>query len=347
VDYSDRSGGPAVASYAFDSTQPVPWSASVRKHSVVVDLLSFTGVIAVTSDFTAQAGAKPSLSSPVTKFGPVLQPIVDLLSFLGNFDMAQALRVNMGNTAVGATTHSVQPKWKASLLGLTIKFPLYRVRAFGVPVGGASEAAQEAFEAATPLPPLKLDFEVELEAHYNMLPFSFKSTDPTTDIAAETHDMLSVGASLKLGGEIHILCVALSPTLGLYFYGMVELEFGVDSKEGKSFEFKVAAGLELATKWPVVGDVSIAMAVGLDMEVKATGHGLFVLMVFKGEAELLGGAIAIGIHIEAKGGKETEHHPTGDETYGVCEVEFAAEVSLAFVIHFEFDVTWQERKRLS
>jgi len=70
-------------------------------------------------------------------------------------------------------------------------------------------------------------------------------------------------------------------------------------------------------------------------------------MVFKGEAELLDGVIVIGIHIEAKGGDETETEDGVDNTYAVCEVEFAAEVTLAFVIHFEFDVTWQEKKQLS
>jgi len=345
VDYSDRSGSSSEVSYAFDSTAPVPWEASVRKHSVVVDLLSLTGVLAVTSDLMAQAGVKPSMSTPVTKFGPALKPIVDLISFLGDFNMAQALRVTMGN----AKNDSWQPKWKASLLGLKVEYPLLRIRAFGKHVGGASEAAQEAFETATPLPPQKLELEIEIEAHYNMRPFSFTSDDPTTDIVAERDDMLSVGASLKFGGEIHILFAAVSPTLGLYFYGMIEFEFGVDSKEGKSFEFKLAVGLEVATKWPVVGDVAIALALGLDKEMKDKDdeQGFFVLMVFKGEAELLGGVIAIGIHIEAKGGEVTESHSGLVETYGVCEVEFAAEVSLAFVIHFEFDVTWQEKKRLS
>ncbi|MCU1265454.1 MAG: hypothetical protein JWM21_1772 [Acidobacteria bacterium] len=345
VDYSDAGGGANTSdvAYLFDSTAPVPWKASVKTHSIVIDLLAFKGLITVTSDFKAEAGTKPGMTAPVMKFGPVLQPIVDLLSFLGDFNMAQAFRVSMGN----ATTDSWQPKWKASLLGLKIEFPLLQIKAFGVSVGGVSEAVQDAFEIATPLPPLKLGFEIEIEGHYNMRPFSFTSNDPTTDIAKEKDDMLSVGASLKFGGEIHILCVAISPTLGLYFFGLLQLEFGIDSKEGKSFEFKVGVGLELATKWPVVGKVAISMAVALDMEFKDTGHGMFVLMIFKGEAELLGGLIAIGISIEAKGGQETETDAGVDKTFGVCEVEFAAEVTIAFFIHFEFDVTWQERKQLS
>lgn len=345
VDYSDAGGGSNTSDidYSFDSTAAIPWSASVKNHSIVVDLLAFKGLMTVVSDFAADALTKPGMGKPRLKFGPILQPIVDMLSFLGGFDMAKAFEVTMGN----AKTDSWQPKWKASLIGLKIEFPLLKIRAFGVPIGGVSEEAQDAFELATPLPPLKLGFEIEIEGHYNMLPFSFTSDDPTTDIATEKDDMLSVGASIKFGGEIHILCVAISPTLGLYFFGLIEFEFGIDSKDGKTFEFKVAVGLELATKWPVVGQVAITMAVGLSVEVKDSGNGTFFLMIFKGEAELLGGLIAIGIGIEAKGGQETETSGSETKTFGVCEVEFAAEVTLAFVIHFEFDVSWQEKKQLS
>ena len=40
-----------------------------------------------------------------------------------------------------------------------------------------------------------------------------------------------------------------------------------------------------------VGEVSVMMAVGLEMEWSDTGSGMFALMIFKGEAELLGGII--------------------------------------------------------
>ena len=105
-------------------------------------------------------------------------------------------------------------------------------------------------------------------------------------------------------------------------------------------------GLELATEWPVVGEVSVMMAVGLEMEWKDSGSGIYAIMIFKGEAELLDGIIVIGIAIEAKGGTEKEIESGEEKSYAVCEVEFAAEVTLAFVIHFEFDVTWQEKKQV-
>src|SRR5262249_40512408 len=146
-------------------------------------------------------------------------------------------------------------------------------------------------------------------------------------------------------GEIDIFCTSIG-VVDLYFVGIVEFEFGIDSKEGKSFGFKIAVGLQLATNWPIVGEVSVTMAVGLEMEWKDSGSGIYALMIFKGEAELLEGLIVIGIGIEAKGGTEKEIEGGEEKNYAVCEVEFAAEVSLAFVIHFEFDVTWQEKKQV-
>ncbi len=336
IDYSDVSGGSNTTdiAYSFDSADAIAWKANIKNQTIVVDLLVFKSLISVTTNFDSDASKLPSMGLPKVKFGSVLQPIIDLLSFLGDFNMAQAFMVNMGN----ATTDSWQTKFRGSLKGLSIQFDAptkLEIKVFGKTITetGASIA----------LPPIKLGFEIEIEAYYNMRPFSFTSNSSETDISKEKNDMLSIGAALKFGGEIHILCFAVSPTLGIYFVGIIEFEFGIDSKEGKSFGFKVAVGLELATNWPVVGEISVMMALGLEMEWKDTGSSYFVLMMFKGEAELLEGLIAIGISIEAKGGQET----SGGKTSAVCEVEFAAEVTLAWVIHFEFDVTWQEKKELT
>ncbi|NWJ47073.1 MAG: hypothetical protein HXX08_14530 [Chloroflexi bacterium] len=340
VDYSDvaDSGGQAVVTYTFDSQAPVPWTAMVKKESIVIDIMAFKGLITVTSEFEAAFGQKPTMPKPKVKFGSILQPIVDLLKFLGDFDMSQAFSVNMGN----ATVTTWQPKWKASLIGFKLKYEApakLEIWVFGFKIKSVPQTP------GVTKPPVKLELDIEIEGHYNMLPFSKSSDTPSTDLAKVATDMLSVGASLKLGGEIDIFCTSIG-ILDLYFVGILEFEFGIDSKEGKSFGFKVAVGLELATEWPVVGEVSVMMAVGLEMEWKDSGSGIYAIMIFKGEAELLGGIIVIGISIEAKGGTEKEIESGEEKTYAVCEVEFAAEVTLAFVIHFEFDVTWQEKKQV-
>ena len=336
IDYSNVGGTNSDIAYSFDSNAAVPWAALMKNHTIVVDLLVFKSIISITTDFSADFTKSPGMGKPKLKFGSILKPVVEILSFLGDFDMASAFKVLMGN----ATTDSWETKFKAALTGLEISFeaPQLEIKVFGKTI------TKTGVEVA--LPPLKLKFEMGIEAYYNMPPFSFKSNDPAVtsgEIAAASHDMLSIGAALKFGGEIHILCFAISPTLGLYFVGIIELEFGFDSKDGKTFGFKVAVGLELATVWPIVGKVSLMMAIGLEMEFKDSGNGIFAIMIFKGEAEILDGLIQIGISIEAKGGQEKD----SSGTFAVVEVEFAAEVSLAWVIHFEFDVTWQERKQIA
>ena len=89
------------------------------------------------------------------------------------------------------------------------------------------------------------------------------------------------------------------------------------------------------------------MGIGIEYENSSKGHAFFVFMFFKGEAELLGGLIAIAISVEAKGGQQTELEDGVEKTYAMCVVEFAVEVSLAFVINIEFSVTWEEQKQLS
>lgn len=340
VDYSDvaGSGDTSDVSYSFDSQAPVPWSANLKRHSIVVDLAGFEGLVTVSTEFNAAADKRPEMPMPKTKFGSILQPIIDLMRFLGDFDMGQAFAVSMGNAAID----SWQPKWKASLIGFKLEFEApskLEIKVFNKKIKSVPQVPGAKS-------PIKIEVEIEIETYYNMLPFSIKSDDSSVALAEEAAMMLSVGASLKLGGTLKILCTTIG-AVDLYFVGLVEFEFGIDLQEGKSFGFKVAVGLELSTEWPIVGEVAIMMAIGLEMEWKDSGSGVFVILIFKGEAELLGGLIVIGIGIEAKGGQETENDAGVEKTFGICEVEFSAEVTLAFVIHFEFDVTWQEKKQLS
>jgi len=335
VDYSDGAGTPTKISSTFDSDQATPWAVSMQKHTIAMDLETFSRVITITSSYSSEAGGRPQMSTPVVGFGPVLQPIVDILSFLGGFDMAQAMAVTMGNK-----TDSWEPKFKASLLGLKLKFqPTHtEVYVFGKKVSNVG--------ADVPTPPIKIELEIGLGVQYNMLPFSFKSDDPSLDPVTEGEKMLSVGGFIKFEGEIDILVLTIG-AVGLYAFGLIELELGLDSVDGKFIEFKFAVGAQLATSWPVVGDVSVQLGIGMDFEWKDTGHGMYGLILFKGEAELLGGVIDITISIEAKGGQETDTSITPHESFCVCEVEFAMEISLCFFINFEFDVTWQEKRQIS
>lgn len=342
VDYSNGSDTSDI-NMAIDTLAPKTWEAALKQHSIVIDIESFKKIVTVTGDFASDSVTPPGFNSPQVTFGSILQPIMDILKFLGNFDLAKAMAISMSN----AKSESWQPKWQAELSAVELKFPLLEIRVAGFKVKGPSEAAAEAFEAATPLPPIRVEAGFSVGAYYKMAPFSYSTDDSEADVEAEKKKMLSAGASLKLEGAIHILAYAISPKVGLYFVGSAELELGIDSQEGKSLGFKVGVGLELYTKIPVLGEVSVYMGIGMEFEFKDKGSGIFFLLVFKGEAELLGGVVVIGINLEAKGGTEKEIEDGIEKTFGVCEVEFAVEISLFFIINIEFDVTWQEKKQVS
>jgi hypothetical protein len=294
------------------------------------------------------------MPKPTTKFGSILQPIVDMLSFLGGQDISQALAVSMSNL----NTTSWQPKLQA-IMGVEIEFKTFLTGPpkFEVKLDHAGLDGEPPIPMHTPdpepLPILILGCDIDLKAYFNMNPQTLtgEHDDGTPATPAEideaTTDMISSGATLEIEGELHVLCYTITPNVaGVYFIGILGFEFGIDDSAGKSFGFKVAMGLEVRAQWPVVGEVSVMMAIGLEMEWSDTGSGIFALIIFKGEAELLGGLIVIGIGIEAKGGQEKEINSSGvTETYAIVEVEFAVEVSLAFVIHFEFDETWQEKRQ--
>lgn len=326
VDYSDIADGSGTTdvAYNFDSNAPIAWSASMKKISLVTDLFSFTGVTTITTGFNAAADKKPAMDQPKMKFGTILQPIVDIISFLGGFDMSQALAVSMGN----ATTDSWQPKMQG-ILDMEIEFKAPTKLEIKVAHKKVAE-----FGADVPEPQIILGLGIALKAYFNWA--------ESSNLSDSFNQVVSSGATLEIEGSAHILLQA-----PFYAVGILGFEFGIDDKEGKSFSFKIAVGLEIRAEWDVVGEVAVMLALGLEMEWTDAGSGIFVIMIFKGEAELLEGFIVIGISIEAKGGQEKELEDGVEKTFAICEVEFGAEISIAFVIHIEFDITWQEKREIA
>ena len=94
----------------FDSMAPVPWTATLRRHSIVMDLGGFKRILTVSSDQVARFGEPTTLKNPKADLGSPLEPVVDLLRFLGGFDMAQAFDVSMGNSLEKSTNPSGRPR---------------------------------------------------------------------------------------------------------------------------------------------------------------------------------------------------------------------------------------------
>jgi hypothetical protein len=83
--------------------------------------------------------------------------------------------------------------------------------------------------------------------------------------------------------------------------------------------------------------------IGVEMYVSAVKFSLSGMMLFRGQADLLGGLVCVTITIEAKGTVEK----TGDETNCSVQVTFALDISIFLVIDISFSKTWGESRQIA
>lgn len=335
VDYADAAGGggTTAVAYSFDSNASVPWSASMDKISIVTDLPSCPGITTLTTSFAAAADQKPNMGQPTIKYGSVLQPIIDIISFLGGFDLAKAIMVNMGN----ATVDTWQPKMQMIMpVELEFKAPSR------LEIKVANVTVLETGVEAPTVPVLILGLELSLKAY-----FTWPKKGDFSSAVSEfgSSGALSSGLDIEIEGEIHILIFTISPVIGFYFIGIIGFEVEIDSAEGVKTSFKIAVGAELRINIADIIEAAALIAMGVEHEFESGTN--WVLMIFKAEAEILGGIISVSFSIEAKGAQVKELEAGVEKSYAECEVELALDISVAFVIHFEFDTTWQEKRELS
>jgi len=331
INYSDvvDGAGNTQVNYQFDSTAAVPWQASVQNHSIVIDLMSFKSLVSVSSSFSTQSGGTPQLSQPLVKFGPDLQPLIDLLSFFGGASMAAPMLISMTNTS----TWTFVPKVTGALTA-TLTFEAAAVPFIQIKVGSAV-----LFTTGVEVPAAALKITVTLKVGFYVNIPGKKLTSG----AASTDTPASIGGLLNFEGDLAILCATVG-VASVYFLGSIVLNLATDSVAGNSLVFQALVGAEVDSTWPVVGKVTVSLQVGFEMDVSSTaGTGYYAIMLLKSNVSLLGGLIAIAISIEAKGGqKELAGH-----AYAICEVDFVLSVSVVFIINISFSTSWQQSQQVN
>ena len=329
IDYSDGAGATTQIHTAVNSLAPVSWEAQLKKHSVVMDLGPFPKVITITGDFQASSTSKPVFVNPDIKFGSVVSPIIEIMRFLGNFNPASGLDVAMSNSGWDF-------KFKGIIKPIKLKYEqegaIGKLKVYVSNVQVAPPPGTPHVEAG--LAVFKAEVGLKLGIYFKQAITRSSSAEPLS---------VSSGGFLAIEGSVAVLCVAITPVIGLYGLGIAEIEASLDDKKGKfKLAFKLAFGLELAISIPVVGEVAVSYAMGMELQT-GSSFGIFAILIIRGEAELLGGVIVVGISIEAKGGTEID----SGETFCVCEVTFGLDISVIFVINISFEVTWEEKKRIS
>lgn len=297
------------------------WLNSVKSITLNVYLKPFLDpanpLIFITGDFDSSNEDATAYNTPVLHFGPDLQPVVDILQLLESLSTTNdyaAVAAKAMDVAMGNSGDNFQFKFHADKEIATIQFP--------------------PAELDGPTTPLRLTAGLKVGAYFNEA-ISITS-DPSNLIP-------SAGAYFEFDGGMQVMCVSLAAAT-IYAVGQVVVRISADVNTGPALYLKFGFGVELMVGLPVVGDVSVTYMVGIEMDLTTTEIKITAFLLFKGEADLLGGLVDITITIEASG---TVDKRIGGSTNLTAQVTFAIDISIFLVINIDFSQSWSETRQIA
>jgi hypothetical protein len=296
------------------------WVASAKNITLNVALgglpAPFNPLMFIDGNFESSSGIDTAFNVPKLRFSPGLQPVVDILQVLESIskDDYKAVAEKALEVAMSNSGDNFEYKFHADKEIPVLQFPPAL--------------------ADGPTTPLRLTAGLKLGAYFNEA-LSI-STDPSSLVP-------SAGAYLEFDAGIQVMCVSLAAAT-VYAVGQVVLRVGADLKTGPSLYLKLGFGVELMVGLPVVGNVSVTYMAGVEMNLTTTDINVTAFLLFKGEAQLIGGMVDITITIEASG---TIDRPVGGPTKMTAQVTFAIDVSIFLVIDINFSKSWSESRQIA
>jgi hypothetical protein len=263
-----------------------------------------------------EKGSTPAFKTPELEFGPPLKPVYDILQILvllngGQYGEAlkKGLKVAMSNSP-----NNWEYKFQADKEIPLLKFP---------PPAADNPAA-----------PLRLECFLKLGCYFNV-----GMALPPAGLP-----MPSGGAFIEFGAKLSVMCVSVAVGT-VYAVGTCTLRISADTVRGPGMALKAGFGIELMVGLPVIGNVSVYFAVGIDISIdtRVIVAGAFIL--FRGRAELLGGLVTIQILIEASG-KVSRELGTG-KTDCIAQVTFSIDISIFLIIDISFTKKFEERRQIA
>jgi len=314
---SDDSGSTPNLNYDLDSTLE-KWESSAKNITLNVDLGPFTKMVYINGDFDSSNNADTAFNIPLLQFGPDLKPIVDILQILADLSGGdyEAIAKKALSIAMGNSGDNFEYKFHADKEIATIQFP--------------------PAELDGPTTPLRLTAGLKVGAYFNEA-ISITS-DPSNLIP-------SAGAYFEFDGGMQIMCVSVGVGT-IYAVGQVVVKLSADLKTGPSLYMKFGFGVELEVGLPVVGNVSVTYMVGVEMTLSTSEIKITAFLLFKGEADLLGGLVDITITIEASGTIDRKLGPS-PSTDMTAQVTFAIDISIFLVINIDFSKSWSETRQIA
>ncbi|MFT4015381.1 MAG: hypothetical protein QM668_00345 [Agriterribacter sp.] len=306
------------------------WKSRLNNLAMVVDLGDMKRLMTIKGNFDAGKGKESNyeggpdgntdgLPMPEIEFSDALQPVIDILQMLASLstnDYKEVLKKGL-KLAMSNSGEIWQYKFEASKEIATIRFP---------PTDELYNSAQT---------PLKLEASLSAGVYFNA---ALKvTTDPSQLLP-------TAGAFLQFHGGLQIMCYSVGVG-SIYAIGAVDVKIAADTKVGPSLQLKFGFGVSIVVSLPVVGNASVSFMVGVEMYADKDKVVLAALMVFKGQANLLGGLVCVAITIEAKGIVVRELG--SDKTDCSAQVTFAIDISIFLIIDISFSKTWGEDRQIA
>lgn len=305
------------------------WRGRLNNLSMVVSLGPFADLMTVQGNFNNEKGKESNfggavsldagaLPTPKIEFSNAVEPVVHILEILQQLstgDYKDALQKGL-HVAMSNTASIWEYKYEAKKeIGL-IQFPL-----------------GELYDS--PQTPLKLEASLSLGFHFNA---ALKVTSNPEEL------LPTAGAFFIFHGGLQVMCVSIGGAT-IYAIGNVDLKLLADTSPVLAVDMKFGFGAQLAVGLPVIGNASLQFMTSIEIHVD-TGDNVAItaIMMFRGHAELLGGAVGVTIVIEAKGAIEKSGSgPTNCR----ASVAFGLDISVAFFIDISFHEEWEETRQIA
>ncbi len=315
-DIKGNKTGDGTLNYDLDSAAR-KWANKMEGVTMVVDLLDMKRLFLIRGKFDTEKGKSPAFTDPELEFGEFLQPVYDILQIL--------LLLNGGDYA-GALTKGLKIAMSNSPNNWEYKFQADKE----IPVLRFPPPA-----ADSPVAPLRLECYLKLGCYFNVgMPLPSGEGTPVP----------SAGGYVEFGAKLSVMCLSVAAAT-VYAVGTCTLRIGADTVRGPNLYMKVGFGVELMVGLPVIGNVSVYFAAGVEVSVDKRIIVVGAFILFRGRAELIGGLVTIQIQIEASG--KVMRDMVADRTDCIAQVTFSLDISIFLVINISFSKSFQENRQIA
>ncbi len=315
-DIKGNKTGDGILNYDLDSAAR-KWTNKLNDITMVIDLLDMKRLFLIRGKFDTEKGKTPAFTGPELEFGEPLQPVYEILQIL--------LLLNGGDYA-GALTKGLKVAMSNSPNNWEYKFQADKE----IPVLRFPPPA-----ADSPVAPLRLECYLKLGCYFNVgMPLP----------SGEGVPVPSAGGYVEFGAKLSVMCLSVAAAT-VYAVGTCALRIGADTVRGPNLYMKLGFGVELVVGLPVIGNVSVYFAAGVEISIDKRLIVVGAFILFRGRAELIGGLVTIQIQIEASG--KISRDLVTNRTDCIAQVTFSLDISIFLVINISFSKSFQENRQIA